>query len=172
MTDPDRAARDSTLNDAEFPDDGPLAGGDVLRSNDPEGQTARDVSYADDGIPEIADDSRPEDAAAENPEFAPLPGDRRHEPVSFGTTAAEQSEGESLDQRLAEEVPDAGSGDLSEVRAAEHHDRTVPQIDQNSDTEPGASSGSDSVGDDVVASGEDPTGGEGPEEKAMHLTDG
>ena len=26
--------------------------------------------------------------------------------------------------------------------------------------------------DDVIASGEDPIGGEGPEERAMHLTDG
>jgi len=177
MTDPtdraalDQAARDSTLNDAEFADDGPLAGGDDLRSNDPEGQTARDVSYDDDGVPDIADDSGPEDAAAEDPQFAPLPGDREHETVSFGTTAREQSEGESLDQRLAEEQPDVGSGDIDEVRAAEHHDRTTPQLEQDGVSDQ-ADSFTDSVSDDVTASADAAIGGEGPEEKAMHLTDG
>ena len=171
MTDPDQAARDSALNDAEFPDDGPLAGGDDLRSNDPEGQTARDISPEDDGIPEVSQDDSPTMQRAEDPEFAPLPGDRRHETVSFGTTAFEQSEGESLDQRLAEEEPDAGAGDIDEVRAAEHHDRTVPQLDQDGVSDR-ADSFTDSVTDDVIATGEAPIGGEGPEEKAMHLTDG
>ncbi|MEU2350635.1 hypothetical protein [Modestobacter sp. NPDC049651] len=191
MTDPDqsaldsttldRAARDSALNDAEFPDDERGLTGteeDVARDtvSEPEGQTARDVVPEDDGVPEVAEDDSPTMQRAEDPEFAPLPGDREHSTVDFGTTAREQSEGESLSQRLAEEVPDpalsedGGTGE-GVVRAAESHDRTVPQLDQDGVSDR-ADSFTDSVSDDVVATGEANVGGEGPEETAMHVTDG
>ena len=133
----------------------------------PEGQTARDVFPEDDGIPEIADDS-PEAAAAEDPQFAPsVAGEEANASVDFGTTAAEQAEGEDLDGRLAREVPDV---DVDPgTRPAADPDRAV-QLDQ--DDEPGDVSGTDSVGDDVLATDEESVGGEGPEESAMHLTDG
>jgi hypothetical protein len=137
---------------------------------EPEGQTARDISYEDDGVPEIADDDNPTSALAEDPEFAPVPGERPNASIDFGTTAEEQSEGESLDGRLAREVPDVL--EQEDVRAAESHDRTVPQLDQDVDADRADDSGTDSVGDDVVATGEAPTGGEGPEERAVHVTDG
>ena len=47
----------------------------------------------------------------------------------------------------------------------------MPQISQDGVSEQ-ADSFTDSVTDDVTAGGDDPTGGEGPEERAMHLTDG
>ena len=176
MTDPDdRAALDSALNDAEFPDDERgLTGTDDAALADtgtdgPQGQTARDVSYEDDGLPEIADDENPTSARAEDPQFAPVLGERANASIDVGTTAREQSEGESLSGRLEREVPDVFERD--DVRAAESPERTVPQLQQN-DADPGDSSGSDSVGDDVLATPETPTGGEGPEERAMHVTDG
>ncbi|GAB3347012.1 hypothetical protein [Modestobacter lapidis] len=137
---------------------------------EPEGQTARDISYEDDGIPEIADDETPTSALAEDPEFAPVPGERANASTDFGTTAVEQSAGEPLTDRLDREVPDVTERD--DVRAAETHDRTVPQLDQDADTDLADDSGTDTVGDDVLATGEAPTGGEGPEERAMHVTDG
>jgi len=177
MTQPDatdRAALDSALNDAEFPDDergvtgvtdGPLG------ATDPAGQTARDISYEDDGVPDIADDDHPTESLAEDPEFAPVPGERPGASTDFGTTAFEQAEGESLSGRLEREVPDTSADPTDDVRAAETHDRTVPQISQGGVSDQ-ADSFTDSVTDDVVASGDDPTGGEGPEERAMHVTDG
>jgi hypothetical protein len=137
---------------------------------EPEGQTARDISYEDDGIPDIADDDHQTAAAAEDPQFAPVPGERPNASVDFGTTALEQSEGESLDGRLAREEPDV---DVQPgVRAAESPERTVPQLEQDVDTDPADDSGTDTVGDDVLATGEPPTDGEGPEERAVHVTDG
>jgi hypothetical protein len=137
---------------------------------EPEGQTARDISYEDDGVPDIANDDNPTSALAEDPEFAPVPGERPNASVDVGTTAAEQAEGESLDGRLAREVPDIV--EAPDVRAAEDHDRTVPQLEQDADADRADDSGTDRVGDDVVATGEAPTGGAGPEERAMHLTEG
>jgi hypothetical protein len=172
--DPDtQAARDSALNDAEFPDDERgLTGAHDPRTvpADPEGQTARDISYEDDGVPDIADDDHDTAALAEDPEFAPVPGERPDASVDFGTTAEEQAEGESLSGRLDRELPDVGG--LDDVRAAESPERTVPQLDQDVDTDRGDDSGTDTVTDDVAATGEAPTGGEGPEERAMHVTEG
>ncbi len=132
----------------------------------PEGQTARDVFPEDDGIPEIADDA-PEAAAAEDPQFAPsVAGEHPTSTVDFGTTAAEQAEGESLDGRLEREVPDV---DVDPgVRPAEDPEHTSGQLDQDADADPLDDSGTDTVGDDVLASGSAGIGGEGPEEHAMH----
>ena len=134
-----------------------------------EGQTARDISLEDDGIPDLQDGG-PEQGWMEDPQFAPVPGERANASVDFGTTAREQSEGESLSGRLAREVPDVL--DRDDVRAAEAPERTVPQLDQDVDTDVGDDSGTDTVADDVLATGEAPTGGEGPEERAMHVTEG
>jgi hypothetical protein len=136
----------------------------------PEGQTARDVSYEDDGVPDIADDDHQTAAAAEDPQFAPVPGERANASVDFGTTALEQSEGESLSGRLDREQPEVD--EVADVRAAETPERTVPQLDQDVDADPADDSGTERVGDDVVATGEAPVGGEGPEGRAVHVTDG
>ena len=170
----DRAAIDSARNDAEFPDDERGLTGvpaDVDHATDPEGQTARDISYEDDGVPDIADDDHQTAALAEDPQFAPVPGERPGASADFGTTAFEQSQGEPLSGRLQREETDDGLDPTDDLRAAETHDRTVPQIEQDGVSDR-ADSFTDTVTDDVVATGEDPTGGEGPEARAMHLTDG
>ena len=134
----------------------------------PEGQTARDVFPEDEGIPEVSQDDSPTMARSEDPEFAPLPGERPGSAADFGTTAREQAEGESLDGRLARELPD----DAPDVRPAEDPNRAVGQLEQDVDTDPGDDSGTERTADDVEATAERPVGGQGPEESAVHVTDG
>ena len=133
----------------------------------PEGQTARDIFPEDDGIPEVSQDDSPTMAAAEDPQFAPVPGDDPGASTDFGTTAFEQSQGESLTGRLDREVPD----DQPDVRPAESPDRGVGQLEQDYDTTPDTDSGTNRTADDVEATVEPKAGGEGPEQGAVHLTD-
>ena len=132
-----------------------------------EGQTARDISFEEDGIPDLQDGT-PEQAWAEDPEFAPVPGEAPSASVDYGTTAYEQSVGESLDDRLAREIPEDASG----VRPAEDPGRPDGQFEQDLDTTPPTESGSERTADDIEATVDPFFGGEGPEEGAMHITDG
>ena len=134
----------------------------------PEGQTARDIFPEDEGQPEVANDDSPTSEMAEDPEFAPLPGERPGASADFGTTSLEQAEGESLEGRLAREVPD----DASWVRAAEDPQRASAQFEQDLDTTPPTDSGNERTADDIEATADAPVGGEGPEESAVHITDG
>jgi hypothetical protein len=134
----------------------------------PEGQTARDIFPEDEGLPEVANDDSPTAELAEDPEFAPLPGERPGASVDFGTTSEEQAEGESLDGRLAREIPD----DAPDVRPAEDPQRADAQLEQDLDTSPGSDSGTNRTADDVEATADAPIGGEGPEENAVHVIDG
>jgi hypothetical protein len=179
MTQPDpndRAAVDSALNDAEFPDDERGLTGtrddafaDTGSTGGAEGQTARDVFPEDNGVPDVSQDDFPTMQSNEDPQFAPEPGDREsHQTVDFGTTAYEQAEGESLSGRLERELPDEQPG----VRPAEDPDRAFAQLDQDQDTDPLSDSGTNRTGDDVEAFREAPVGGQGPEESAVHLVEG
>ena len=132
-----------------------------------EGQTARDVFPEDEGIPEISQDDSPTMAAAEDPQFAPVPGDDPGASVDFGTTAFEQSEGESLTGRLEREIPD----DQPDVRPSEDPNRGIGQLEQDYDTTPDTDSGTNRTADDVEASLDPVVGGEGPEESAIHAVD-
>jgi hypothetical protein len=134
----------------------------------PEGQTARDVFTEDEGVPEIAQDDSPTQERAEDPQFAPLPGERANASTDFGTTALEQAEGEPLERRLARELPD----DAPDVRPAEDPDRAVGQLEQDTSTTPDTDSGTNRTADDVEATADPSVGGEGPEQGAMHVTDG
>jgi hypothetical protein len=170
MTESDQAARDSALNDAEFPDDERGLTGTLDReggSTEPQGQTARDISYEDDGVPDIADDDHPTEELAEDPEFAPVPGERANASVDVGTTAFEQSEGESLSGRLDREEPDVQPG----VRPAEDPQAASMQLEQDTSTTPDTDSGTNRTADDVEATADRRAGGEGPEEAAVHLVD-
>jgi hypothetical protein len=177
MTEPDRDDRGAThsaLNDSEFPDDERGLTGtsdDVLGdigTTGPEGQTARDVFPEDNGVPDVSQDDFPTMQRSEDPQFAPEPGDREgHRTVDFGTTAFEQSEGESLSRRLEEEIPE----DVPDVRPAEDPARGVGQLEQDYDTTPDSDSGTNRTADDVEASLDPVVGGEGPEEAAIHAVD-
>ena len=134
----------------------------------PEGQTARDVFPEDEGVPEVAQDDSPTQERAEDPQFAPLPGERPNASADFGTTALEQAEGESLDGRLARELPD----DAPDVRPAEDPDRAVGQLEQDLHDPATPTPAPNRTADDVEATADPSVGGEGPEEGAMHVTDG
>jgi len=134
----------------------------------PEGQTSRDIYPEDDGIPEVSQDDFPTQERAEDPQFAPVPGDRPTAAVDFGTTAREQAEGESLGGRLDREIPD----DAPDVRPAEDPSRAQTQLEQDLDTTPRTDSGTGRTADDIEATADAPVGGQGPEESAMHVTDG
>ena len=84
----------------------------------PEGQTARDVFPEDDGIPEVSQDDFPTMAGAEDPQFAPLPGERAGASADFGTTAFEQAEGESPGPGAGPRGP---ASDLRPTRASVRH---------------------------------------------------
>jgi hypothetical protein len=132
-----------------------------------EGQTARDISLEDEGIPDLQDGT-PEQDWMEDPQFHPVPGERPNASVDFGTTAAEQSEGESLSGRLDRELPD----DVPDVRPAESPDRAVGQLEQDTSTTPDTDSGTNRTADDVEATADPSVGGQSQEEAAMHVTDG
>ena len=134
----------------------------------PEGQTARDIFPEDDGIPEVAQDDSPTISMNEDPEFAPMPGESATATLDFGTTAFEQSEGESLTGRLEREVPD----DVPDVRPAEDPQRAHAQLEQDLNTTPNSDSGTNRTADDMEATADAPIGGEGPEESAVHVIDG
>lgn len=63
------------------------------------------VAPEDEGIPDLQDGT-PEQQRAEDPEQMPVPGDVPVAADRYGVTAAEQAAGESLDDRLAQEVPE------------------------------------------------------------------
>jgi hypothetical protein len=137
----------------------------------PEGQTARDVFPEDEGVPEVSQDDSPTIARSEDPEFAPVPRDDAGASVDFGTTAFEQSEGESLTDRLAREVPDDSSDVVGGVRAAEDPERATSQLEQDTSTTFDSDSGTNRTADDVEATADVPVGGESAEEAAIHLVD-
>ena len=134
----------------------------------PEGQTARDIFPEDEGLPEVSQDDSPTMERAEDPEFAPLPGEHPGASADFGTTSLEQAEGESLDGRLAREIPD----DAPDVRPAEDPQRAFGQLEQDLDTTPPTDSGTERTADDIEATADAPIGGEGPEESAVHIIEG
>jgi hypothetical protein len=134
----------------------------------PEGQTARDIFPEDEGIPDISQDDSPTIYRSEDPEFAPVPRDDAGASVDFGTTAFEQSEGESLTGRLAREVPD----DAPDVRSAEDPQRAMAQLEQDTSTTYNSDSGTNRTADDIEATADAPVGGESAEEAAVHPIDG
>jgi hypothetical protein len=133
----------------------------------PEGQTARDQFPEDDGIPEVSQDDSPTQERAEDPQFEPVPGREPGASVDFGTTAFEQSQGESLTGRLDRELPD----DAPDVRPAEDPDRAVGQLEEDTSTTAPTDSGTNRTADDVEATSDRPAGGAGAEEAAVHFSD-
>jgi hypothetical protein len=133
-----------------------------------EGQTARDIQPEDEGVPEVAFDETPTMERAEDPQLAPLPRETPGASTDFGTTAAEQSAGESLDGRLAREVPDGAR----DVRPAEDPTQAPAQLEQDLDTTPPTDSGTNRTADAMEATADAPAGGESAEEAAVHVTEG
>jgi hypothetical protein len=135
---------------------------------EPEGQTARDLFPEEDGFPEIIHDDFPTIKENEDPQFAPQPGERPTAAADFGTTAFEQSQGESLTGRLEREIPD----DAPDIRPAANPDHGEMQLEQDLDTTPDTDSGTGRTADDMEATADPNISGESAEEAAVHLTEG
>jgi hypothetical protein len=149
------------------------------RTNDVEQWDDSEFNFSDDGVLD-ASDTLDDDAVADPLDAGVEPADRWAGANRFGTTAAEQRAGESLDQLLAEEEPDidpdadAGEdededeltrrGYESEPRSgrlvAEDPNEDEDEYD-SADTEP------DAVGWDAGIDG----GGASAEEAAVHVVD-
>jgi len=93
---------------------------------------------AADGIPEYADDDSTaydevdSPRIADGPEPVPLPRDRDDGPLAideFGTTAAEQRQGEPLDLRLAREEPDVSPDAIGDLGDEEPDDPAEELLD-------------------------------------------
>jgi hypothetical protein len=96
------------------------------------------VSPEDEGIPDLTDGS-PEAERAGDPQRMPVPGDEPVAADAYGTTTAEQIEGEPLDRRLAAEEPDVGEEEpLGEPNAIEERD---PDREPEPDDDPLADGG-------------------------------
>jgi hypothetical protein len=114
----------------------------------------------DEGIPDLQD-GYPEQYWAEDPQRAPVPGDRPIAVDDFGTTAEERSEGESLEGRLSREEPDVGQSGAANTTPRETGRLVQQDEGMRTDTE------SQEIATDV---GQD-TGGFTAEESAMRVED-
>jgi hypothetical protein len=86
------------------------------------------------GIPDYADDASPERADVPEPQRLPTPTEAPTASTDFGTTAAEQRAGESLDGKLARENPDeAGDETAPSERPDEHspYEREIPPAESD-----------------------------------------
>jgi len=136
---------DTTIGDSNFGDDVYAAGDD----------DAEFLDQAETLTGEGAELDEPLDTSYSPPDFSPVA-------TRYGNTAAEQAEGESLDQRLAQEVPDVTEDDVTAEEPAPRAGRLVaPDEGAHEDTEP------DEVAYDAGKAGSAATA----EEAAMHVVD-
>ncbi|MFE2110239.1 hypothetical protein ACFXAF_30855 [Kitasatospora sp. NPDC059463] len=96
--------------------------GTGARSHDP------GAAPEDEGIPDLQDGS-PSQWWSGDPQVQPVPGDAPVAVEAFGTTGAEQAEGESLDARLAQEEPEPDEAAGTPEPAAGRLDLLDPHSD-------------------------------------------
>ena len=135
----------------------------------PEGQTARDIFPEDEGLPEVAQDDSPTSRARRGPGVRPAArraAERqrrlRHDRARAGrgrvARRAARPRGARRRARRA-----AGRGPAARPRRSSSRTWTP---------RPPTDSGTERTADDVEATADAPVGGEGPEESAVHVTDG
>lgn len=115
-----------------------------------------------------ADDTLSGQAPDEDAETDYSPPDFEPKSTRYGTTELEQLEGESLDQKLAEEVPDVGTTELAGDELSEDTEED-PRAGRLVAPNEGAhgDDGSDEVAEDVGPAGY----GSSAEEAAVHVID-
>lgn len=102
-----------------------------MRRNIPEPDPYSELE--DEGIPDLQDGT-PGQEQAVDPQRAPLPGDAPQAVDDFGTTASEEAEGESLDQRTDRETPeDQAMFGAEGAPTARPGDQTQPDEPDRSD---------------------------------------
>ena len=96
-----------------------------MSTDDAAGTTANDLGGADDMLsPMEGTDS--DDLLNDDGDEVVDPPEHWSGVDKFGMSAEEQRQGESLDERLAEEVPDVGQGDVDVRDAVEDPEADVP----------------------------------------------
>jgi uncharacterized protein DUF5709 len=117
----------------------------------------------DDNTPDPENELAAEEPAVDTAETGLVPPDRWTAAQGFGNTPAEEEEGESLDRRLAQEVPDTQPGEVDDRWAEGPAPRSgrllAPDEGAHPDDEP------DAVAQDVGIDGD----AAGAEEAAVHL---
>jgi hypothetical protein len=88
------------------------------------------------GIPDYADDASPERRDVPEPQRLPTPTEAPAASTDFGTTAAEQRAGESLDRKLSRETPDAppeprASGPSGSSEEHSPYEREIPPAESD-----------------------------------------
>jgi hypothetical protein len=115
----------------------------------------RDRTLDEEGVPDL-EGPLPEKVATGDPqEGVSPPNEEPQASVDFGTTPAEERQGESLDDRLAREEPDRGPG------------RTLPQPDQVQVADPQGTR--DDNEKDLIADAAPVDGALDPEEQALRV---
>ncbi|GAA0906461.1 DUF5709 domain-containing protein [Virgisporangium aurantiacum] len=147
-----------------------------MSGDDIDGVTQWD-DIEDDGVLD-ASDTLDGDAVRDPLDRGIAPADRWSRAIRYGTTPAEQHAGEPLEQRLAEEEPDADPytdpGDDEDELIRRGHEpearsgRLVADDPNAADTEPG---GEDVESDAVAWNAGIDGGGASAEEAAMHVVD-
>lgn len=98
-----------------------------MSTDDATGTTANDLGGAEDMLsPMEGTDS--DDLHNDDGDEVVDPPEQWTGADKFGVSAQEQREGESLDDRLAEEVPDVGESDIDPSDAADVTDADVPLL--------------------------------------------
>lgn len=144
-------------------------------SETPSAQPVPEDLPEDDGVLQPSDSLETDDLSADPLDVGVSPPERRPAAERFGVTAAEARQGESLDQRLAQEEPDVG---VPAADSRPYLERDDPALDDEvPDPRAGrlvaADEGSHEVGDpeylvrDVGVDG----GAASAEEAAMHVID-
>jgi hypothetical protein len=126
-----------------------------------------------------ASDTLDDDAVEDPLDAGVVPADRWSRASRFGTTAAEQRAGESLDQLLAEEEPDidpyadAGEDDEDELirRGYDSEPRSGRLVDRNPNDDADGSDRVDTEPDSVAWDAGIDGGGASAEEAAMHVVE-
>ena len=135
----------------------------------PEGQTARDIFPEDDGIPEVAQDDSPTQERAEDPQFAPLPGEQpdahrrlRHHRRSSRPRASRSTAGWPARSRTTRPTS----------ARPRTRDRAGAQLEQDLDTTPTPTRAPTAPPTTSRPPPTRPSAARAPRRRAVHVTDG
>ncbi|NHC12587.1 DUF5709 domain-containing protein [Motilibacter deserti] len=125
----------------------------------------------DPAFPDIVDDAAPERARYVDPQEPALPGDSYLGARAKGTTVEEQIEGESLDEKIAREVPDTLADPALDRPGVvdELSDDTDPEQPAGRLIEPDEGAHGDDEADMIATSALLGETDVSPEEQAMHI---
>lgn len=128
----------------------------------------------DPAFPDVVDDASPERALIDDPEEPALPGDDYVGVLQVGTTTQEQIDGESLNRKIAREVPDTlvdPADDLPRPTQDLYDDAQGTDAPAGRLVDPGSAGLGDNEADEVAVDFLVGESDASPEEAAMHVRD-